>query len=310
VTKRPRRVRIDAHAKLNLGLVVGPRRPDGFHDLATVFQSISLADTLVAERAARGFTLAVRHESAAIAGRPVRDRVPAGRANLAIRAARLVHERLGLAGGVRMRLTKRIPAQAGLGGGSADAAAAIAAVLALHGVRVARERRIALAAELGSDVPFAITGGTAVATGRGERLRRARLERPFEALLAIPRWRISTAVAFARLDKARYGLTGWRANLRMLASLGRKRVTASCSDRLGNSFERVLGNHRQDFEALRRRMRAAGVLQPHLTGSGSGVFGILPEGKPAREAAGRFTGSESLYMVRSTGRGLKLRSQP
>ncbi len=304
---------MSARAKLNLGLVVGPPRPDGFHDLVTVFQSVSLADTLLAARTARGFSLDVRHASPALRGAPsaaARDLVPAGAGNLVLRAARLAHARLGLPGGARFRLLKRIPAQAGMGGGSADAAAAIAAVLVLHGVRLGRRERIALAAELGSDVPFAITGGTALGLGRGERLRPLRLARPLRFLVAVPRWRVSTAEAFRHLDKGKYGLTRWGPTLRLAASLGRNRVTASFAARLGNSFERVLGRHEGDFESLRTRMRAAGILQPHLTGSGSGVFGVVPEGVPAREVVGRFTGDERLYVVRTLGRGLRLRTQP
>lgn len=305
----PRRVEVTAHAKLNLGLRVGPARPDGFHDLATVFQSVSLADTLVAERARSGFTLRVRHEEAALRGGQgsvARAAVPAGADNLVLRAARLAKERLGLAGGARFTLVKRIPAQAGMGGGSADAAAALAALFALHGLRPARERRLELAAELGSDVPFAITGGTALGLGRGERLEPLVLAAPLLAIMAVPEWRVSTAAAFRRLDEAKYGLTGWKRTLRFAASLGRKQVTAFQALRLGNDFEEVLGHRRHDFEALRADLRRAGLLEPHLTGSGSGVFGMVPKGASVRAIAGRFAGREPLYRVRSVGKGLRI----
>jgi len=309
----PRRVEVTARAKLNLGLVVGPRRSDGFHDLVTIFQSVSLADTLVAERRASGFTLAVSHKRAGVGGgaAPGADPVvPAGADNLVLRAARLVAERLGLPGGARFRLVKRIPVRSGLGGGSADAAAAVAAMLALHGRRITRGRRIALAAELGSDVPFAATGGTALGMGRGERLTRLHLARPFRAVVVVPRWRISTALAFRRIDDTKYGLTLWEPTLRFAASLGRKRVTASNASRLGNTFERVLGRQRHHFDLLCARMRTAGLLDPRLTGSGSGVFGMVPALAPAQEIAGRLQGLGSVFVVRSTGRGLRLRTQP
>ena len=305
----PRRVEVTAHAKLNLGLRVGPLRPDGFHDLVTVFQSVSLADTLLAERTRAGFTLRVRHEETALRGaQPRADRanVPAGADNLVLRAARLARERLGLAGGARFTLVKRIPAKAGMGGGSADAAAALAAMLALYGLRLSRERRLELAAELGSDVPFAITGGTALGLGRGERLAPLRLAGPFRALVAIPEWRVSTAEAFRRLDEAKYDLTGWKRSLRLAASLGRKQVTPFQALRLGNDFEKVLGHRRVDFEALRMGMRRVGVLEPHLTGSGSGIFGMVPKGASVRAIAGRIPGREPLYQVRSVGKGLRI----
>ena len=310
---RPRRVEVTAHAKLNLGLAVGPLRADGFHDLVTVFQSISLADTLVAERTAGAFSLQVRHEEAAVRGAQgaaARADVPEGGGNLVLRAARLVKERLGLAGGARFRLVKRIPARAGMGGGSADAAAALAAMLVLHGVRLPLVQRLSLAAELGSDVSFALVGGTAIGTGRGEKLQVVRLAAPLRAIVAVPQWRISSRSAFQRIDQVKYGLTRWKATLRFAASLGRKRVTASRALRLGNTFEAVLGHHRQDFDALCARLRAVGLAEPHLTGSGSGVFGVLPKGAVVVETTGRFNGREPLYVVRSVGKGLRLQVQP
>ena len=301
---------MDAHAKLNLGLAVGPKRADGFHDLVTVFQSVTLADTLTAEWRPRGFSLRVRHEQAAIRGRLPRAaarHVPGGDDNLVLRAARLLTTGLGLPGGAGFTLTKRIPVQAGLGGGSADAAAAIVALLALHGRTLSRAKRIAYALELGSDVPFALTGGTALGEGRGERLRALRLRSPFRAVIAMPDWAVSTAAAFRRHDRARKPLTPWEHHLRFAVAVGRQRVEALSLIRRGNRFEQLLGQRRRDLESLRARLRAAGLLEPHLTGSGSAVFGVVPGGVPVREIVARFTGDEPLFAVRSSGRGWRLR---
>jgi len=158
-------------------------------------------------------------------------------------------------------------------------------------------------------VPFAITGGTALGLGRGERLTRLSLARPFRAIVAVPAWRVSTAAAYSRHDRVKYGLTRWRSTLRFAASLGRKRLTADRAVRLGNTFERILGPRRPDFESLAARMREAGLLHPHLTGSGSGVFGIVAPGSTAREVLGRFRGGEPLYVVRTVGDGLHVRTQ-
>ena len=309
----PRRVEVTARAKLNLGLAVGPRRPDGFHDLVTVFQSISLADTLLAERTARGVSLAIRHESAALlpgVAAGLRGDVPRGQDNLVVRAARLALEELGLPGGVRFSLTKRIPTQAGMGGGSADAAAAIAAVLVLHGARLPRARRIELGARIGSDVPFALVGGTALGRGRGERLDPLRLESSFRAVVVVPRWRISTAAAFRRLDQVKYDLTDWNLTLRFAASLGRNQVTSAGIVRLGNTFERVLGPRGHDFQELRARMCAAGLLQPHLTGSGSAVFGFVPPGASVQKITSRLRGNGSVFAVHSMGKSLRIQTSP
>jgi 4-diphosphocytidyl-2-C-methyl-D-erythritol kinase len=252
----------------------------------------------------------VRHENAALRGRlprTSRSVVPAGPANLVLRAARLACDALGLPGGAAFTLTKRIPAEAGLGGGSADAAAALAALLALHGRALPPAPRRELALQLGSDVPFALTGGTALGLGRGERLFRLRLRAPFRAVIAMPAWRVVTAEAFRRHATARKRLTRWGHDLRFARTVGRQRVDALSLIRRGNRFEQLLGRHRRDLDSLRARLRAAGLVEPHLTGSGSAVFGIVPAGVSVREVVGRFSGSEPLYAVRSVGRGLRLR---
>lgn len=306
----PRAVSVEARAKLNLGLAVGPRRADGFHELVTVFQSVTLADTLVAERTARGFTLCVRHENAAVRGRlPAQTLrlVNSGRDNLVLRAARLVARELALPGGARFTLVKRIPAQAGMGGGSADAAAALVAMLALHRRRLSQAEKQRYALQLGSDVPFAMTGGTALGTGRGEILSPLRLASPLLAVVAVPAWRVSTAEAFTRHGSVRKDLTPWKHHRRFAAALGRQRVEALALMRRGNRFEQLLGRRRRDFDSLCARLRAAGLLQPRLTGSGSAVFAIVPRGASVGECVGRFSGSEPLYEVRSVGKGLRLR---
>lgn len=313
---RARRVRVVARAKLNLGLAVGPVRDDGFHELATVFQSVSLADTLIVEARARGYTLAVRREDASaarvVATRPRRGAapgasaaaVPKGSANLVLRAARLLAARYALPGGARFTLIKRIPAGSGLGGGSADAAAALRGLARLHGLRPRAEDLCRIGAELGSDVPFALRGGTTLGLGRGERLRPLRLARPFVAVVAVPAWRVSTPRAFARIDRRKYGLTRWTAKLRFAQSLGRESLTVGRAIRLGNTFEAVLGKQRSEFLSLCARLRRAGAKGPHLTGSGSGVFAVVPAGVPAWRIVERFDGDEAIYVVRSRGTSL------
>lgn len=306
---RPRPVVVEARAKVNLGLAVGPRRGDGFHELATFFQSVSLADTLVVTPRPRGFTLRVRFEPAAVRGAPPAAgvaAVPAGDDNLVLRAARLLATRRALRGGAAFSLVKRIPARAGLGGGSADAAAALAGLAAAYGVRLSRGERVALAAELGSDVPFAITGGTALGRGRGERLDRVRLARPFRMVIAVPEWGVDTARAFRALDRIRKHLTQWGANLRSAQILGRTGLLAHRALRLGNTFETALGRRRGTFDRLKRRLEDAGATDVHLTGSGSAVVGLLPDGHAGAEVVRRFQGTEALYVVRSRGHGLKL----
>jgi 4-diphosphocytidyl-2-C-methyl-D-erythritol kinase len=315
MTGRARRrvVAVEAPAKLNLGLAVGPPRGDGFHDLVTVFQTISLTDTLVARPRARGFSLAVRTEpTAAARGRTPHERleVPEGAHNLVLRAARALAAHDPRIGGAHFELLKRIPAQAGLGGGSADAAAALLALDALHGIRRPAAERRALAATLGSDVPFALFGGTALGRGRGERLERLRLARPFRAVVVLPAWGISTARAYAAIDRSKSALTQWGRALRIARNLRTGAVALHDAMRLGNAFEDVLGDRRAGFAALSGRMRAAGADPVRMTGSGSAVFGILGPGSTYRQFLRRFTGDETIFQVRTRGAGARLRMLP
>ncbi len=183
-----------APAKINLQLSVGPRRPDGFHDLATIFHAVSLFDE-VTVRAARTITVRVEGEGAA--------EVPSGRGNLAAAAARLLRKAAGISTGAEMLIRKRIPVAAGLAGGSADAAAALVACNKLWSAGLSPAGLSELAAELGSDVPFSLAGGTAVGLGRGDRLTHALVSGRYHWVLAVAAGGLSTADVYAECDRLR-----------------------------------------------------------------------------------------------------------
>ena len=159
---RPTTVAVTAPAKINLSLGVGPRRPDGFHALATVYQAIGLYDRVTVTMA-DDLSVAV-HADARV---PVDD-VPLDGTNIAVRAARLLAEHHGIERGAAITIDKGIPVAGGMAGGSADAAATLLACDHLWGLESPKEHLLELAAELGSDVPFALVGGTAIGSGRGE----------------------------------------------------------------------------------------------------------------------------------------------
>lgn len=181
-------------AKVNLHLTVGPRRPDGFHDLVTVFHAVALFDTVTATPA-RDLSLGLRGEGA--------GELPAGPENLAWRAAVLLAERYGVAPAVRLDLTKGIPVAGGLAGGSADAAAVLVGCEALWGLGLDRTALAELAAELGSDVAFALTGGTALGTGRGERLTPVLAAGRWHWVFAVSDRGLSTPRVYDELDRMR-----------------------------------------------------------------------------------------------------------
>ena len=189
-------VRVRVPAKINLHLGVGPLRDDKYHELATVFHAVSLHDDLTLEPGQPGVRLILENEDAG---------VPTDASNLAVRALNLLAEVAGVEPAVTMRLRKGIPVAGGMAGGSADAAAALVAGDALWNLATPVERLHELAATLGSDVPFALCGGDALGTGRGEKL--APLGHPFRRfwVLAVAGEGLSTPAVYAETDRQRAG---------------------------------------------------------------------------------------------------------
>jgi 4-diphosphocytidyl-2-C-methyl-D-erythritol kinase len=255
-------VELAAHAKANLFLRVLGRDADGYHAIETLFCRLDLADTLRAERR-DGHEVTLEVSGAELG--------PAAE-NLALRAARAVLESVEHRFGVHLTLTKRIPVGAGLGGGSADAAAALQAVNRLTGDAIPRHELLQLAARLGSDVPFCLSGAPlAMAWGRGERMLRLPALPSAPALLLAPPMPISTAEAYRWVDAARESM-GRRGALALdLDALSRWGDIARMA---GNDFESpVFARHpeiRSGFEAL----VATHPLVCRMSGSGSSLLAI------------------------------------
>ncbi|OII20300.1 4-(cytidine 5'-diphospho)-2-C-methyl-D-erythritol kinase [Curtobacterium sp. MCBA15_016] len=191
----PTRVRTRAPGKINVYLSVGALQDDGYHDVATAYQAVSLYEDVSAEPA--------DDFSVTFTG-PIDTRsVPVDESNLAIRAARLVADAAGYRGGVRLTIDKQVPVAGGMGGGSADAAATLLAVDTLWGTALGREELLRLAAQLGADVPFAFAGGTAVGTGRGDELSPALAKGEFHWVLALSDAGLSTPAVYRALDEHR-----------------------------------------------------------------------------------------------------------
>jgi 4-diphosphocytidyl-2-C-methyl-D-erythritol kinase len=180
---------LTSYAKVNLGLHVLAKRADGFHDIETILQTIDLRDRI------RITPL----EEKRIEVRCDRPEVPSGPENLVHRAAQLILSEHEVPGGCRIEIDKRIPAGAGLGGGSGNAAVTLLGLNRLWDLNMSREDHLRMAARLGSDVPFFLEGGTALAEGRGERLTPLRLVPDFWLVLVKPAISISTAWAYGRV---------------------------------------------------------------------------------------------------------------
>lgn len=190
-----RSVLVRAPGKINVSMRVGAVMPDGYHDVATAYQAVGLYEELRAERDTE--------LSLAFSGPIVTGTLPVDRSNIVIRAAHLLQALSGYRGGARIQVVKRVPIAGGMGGGSADGAAALVALDALWGLGLGREELLELGAELGADVPFALTGGTAIGVGRGDQLSPALARGPFHWVIALSEPGLSTPVVYAALDEHR-----------------------------------------------------------------------------------------------------------
>ena len=253
-----RTARVKAFAKLNLGLRVLYKRPDNYHELRTVFQTVSLADELVVR------FVKARQTSIRIDGTP---HIPD---NLAERAARQILEAMQIHADVSFELNKYIPAGAGLGGGSSDAAAVLLALPVLAGKRVRESDLNSIAARLGSDVSFVLRGGTALGLGRGEELyplpdRSARF-----VLLIAPKVHSSTAEVYRDLSE-----TLTLIPLQNKLDSFQQEMWQSGEAVPVNDFEAVVFARHPELRRIKDRLKRAGAVSALMTGSGSSVFGIF-----------------------------------
>lgn len=191
-TMKRDRITLEAPAKINLYLEVGSLRPDGFHNVRTVIQAVDLCDRVEVELKGAGEALELEVEGEA----------PAGGDNLCLRAAETINSVLRKPVGARIRLVKRIPQAAGLGGGSSDAAAVLRALDFLLGGVLRKRELLSMAASLGSDVPFFLLGGTVLAGGRGERISPLKQAPPLQVVLVNPGRELSTSEVYRWFDQA------------------------------------------------------------------------------------------------------------
>ncbi len=282
-----------APAKINLGLRILGRRPDGYHELRTVLQTISLADRVeVSCEPAAATRIELRCNRSDLQNDD----------NLAARAARALLERLGLTARVGIRLQKNIPAGAGLGGGSSDAAAVL---MALGGQLPTPPDDTTLyetASELGSDVPFFLVGGTALGIGRGEEIYPLEDQPAHPLVVAAPGIAISTRWAYRQFAR--------QAARKLTAEAQRRTIEGFCSairasdargvmnlaGAIANDFEQVVFHQFPQLETIKRKLLAAGARLALLSGSGSALFAVFESGREA-DAAARSFAAEGLDAV-------------
>jgi len=253
-------------AKINLGLWVGRRRADGFHDIVTIIAPVELADTVTLDGAKAGIRVVCDS-----------THVPSGSKNLAYKAATAFFAATGLDAGCRIHIDKRIPVGGGLGGGSSNAAAVLTGLNQLFGRPLTPNRLRRIGASLGSDVPAFLINGPCIARGRGERLRRIRLPR-LDLMLCFPGYPVPTAWAYAELDRLRgtgQGLTRPVISLKILRAALRRNEPDKVAAQLANSFEPVVFRRHPALGHTKELLLRHGALAASLSGSGSTVYGLV-----------------------------------
>jgi len=259
-------------AKINFFLDVKGKRPDGFHELYTVMQTIDLGDELLLEEHDMSLSLTCDKP-----GLPVDSR------NLCVRAAEAMRRAAGALAGVRIRLIKKIPVAAGLGGGSSDAAGMLRGLNRLWRLGMTEEMLRSVAGGLGSDVPFFISGGTALCTGRGERIATLPDMPSYPYVLVTPPIAVSTADVYRSLSAgASPAPVTAEECVRALSSEDPARLARA----LYNRLEIISGAHMRDVAKIKSILLAHGSLGAQMSGSGPSVYGIARDPAEARRIAG------------------------
>jgi 4-diphosphocytidyl-2-C-methyl-D-erythritol kinase len=284
-----------APAKVNVHLGVGPLRPDGFHELRTVYLAVSLFDT-VAVRPGDGLSLTLSGEGAD-------GEVPVDRRNLVWRAAELLATTAGVPADAAIDIAKSIPAAAGLAGGSADAAAALVALDALWGIRAGRRELAGLAAQLGSDVPFSLHGGVALGSGRGEELSPVLARSRWDWVLGIAGEGLSTPTVYRELDDLRAaGTVPEGAQLSpaepVITAL-RSGPTAALGAALSNDLQAPALRLRPELRRALAAATEAGARAALVSGSGPTVAALAEDEDGAIRLAAELAGAGVFRTVRA-----------
>lgn len=261
-------LQLESTAKVNLRIEILKKREDGYHEIETILQKISLHDTLhFSLEKGKGVTITTDHPS-----------LPVGKENLVYKAVQSMLKVSGYKGGVHIQIEKRIPLGAGLGGGSSNAATTLKALNQLLDLRVSKKRLMEMGLEVGADVPFFFLEGAAMGSGIGERLKKIELPALWFVLI-YPNFEVSTRWAYQN-----FVLTNQRIHFNLQKFT---KTPEGISHILLNHLEEVVSKKYPQIDIMKKILFSAGAMGTLMTGSGPAVFGIFPGQKGATEAYGR-----------------------
>lgn len=258
-------ITLRANAKINLFLNVLNKRPDGYHNIETIYQSISLHDTITLRKIWHG---GIRLQC------NLPD-LPTDERNIVYKAAKLMKMESKTDYGADIQIIKRIPIGAGLAGGSADAAATLVGLNELWDIGFNQDKLQELGIKLGADVPFCIVGGTCLGEGKGEKITKLNPLPPFPVVIANPGFQVSTAWAYENIDNL--GLTESTKNANILIDKINQKELSNISDDLFNIFELVVFRKYPILSELKDRLNKNGSLGSLMTGSGPTVFALVKD---------------------------------
>jgi len=301
-------VRVRAPGKVNLSLRVGAVQDDGYHPLATIFQAVALYEEVTATQVPEGTGITITVDG------PQADRVPVDSSNLAWRAAEAVARRVGTAPDVALHLAKGVPVAGGMAGGSADAAATLVACDALWQTGLSRDDLATLAAGLGSDVPFALLGHTAVGTGRGHLLTPAMARGEFHWVFGTQEEGLSTPAVYGRFDELASGAGGAPGDPGLAEDNGlMQALRAGDAHALGralhNDLEPAALSLRPELERTLDVAREAGALGTLVSGSGPTVAALARSRQHALAVAASWTAegaADSVWCTSGPAHGARL----
>jgi 4-diphosphocytidyl-2-C-methyl-D-erythritol kinase len=278
-------VSLRANAKINLALAIKYKRDDGYHEIESIFQEIDFFDQI---NIAQDTKISFKSNSTDLQH---------DQKNLCVRAAMLIQDKYDIPG-VKIKLTKRIPVGAGLGGGSSDAAAVIKGIISVYSLRADHSDLLTAAAQLGSDVPFFLTGGTAYVTGRGEKIRPIRMNLDYYLVLVFPDIPISTVWAYKNLNLALtkndygYKFTGFKFQ---------DLPPSQFRSEYYNDFETTVFAAYPDLKKIKELLNASGADYAAMSGSGSAMFAVFASRRDAKKASSALGREYNCIITRPAG---------
>jgi 4-diphosphocytidyl-2-C-methyl-D-erythritol kinase len=270
-----------AYAKINLGLQIIGKRGDGYHDIETVLHPVNLFDTIELEPCGQEIVIESSDPD-----------LPRDESNLCWKAADALRREANVASGVKIRIDKRIPVGAGLGGGSSDAALVLRELPSLWNVRMGEERLLEIARSLGSDVPYFLRSGTALATGRGDVLEYFDLSLPYWIVIVHPNIHLSSKWAYENLIPQKHD----HVNLRelLVENINRPSVWV---DKIKNDFEELVFRTHEAVKHAKESLYSAGADFALMSGSGSAVFGLFQNELLAQDIVKTIGGNLSVFLT-------------